>query len=68
MARALNDRVALTEADSGARDAVLFPELRDLLLDLLVLCDEGGIVLLGKRVHHLGAPEGEAVDVTSDVG
>src|SRR6266511_854125 len=68
VARALNDGVALTEADAGAGDAVLFPELRDLLLDLLMLRDEGGIVLLGKRVHHLRAAKSEAVDVVSDVG
>src|SRR6266540_6286093 len=68
VARALDDGVTLAEADAGAGDAVLFPELRDLLLDLLVLRDESGIVLLRERVHHLRAPEGEAVDVVSDVG
>jgi hypothetical protein len=65
---ALDDLVTFTEADAGALDAVLFPELRDLVLEPRVLVGEGPVVLLAEDTQKLGALLGERFDLGSDVG
>jgi hypothetical protein len=65
---ALDDGVALAEANACSRDSVLFPEARDLVLDRLVLGHERGIVPLRKRVQQLGAALREAIDVQPYLG
>ena len=67
MTRALDDQVAIAEADVGAHDALLFPALGQLLVELLVLGGEGGVMAVGEPVEHLGATVAEAVDVLLDL-
>ena len=67
MAGALDDLVALAEADACAGDAVLFPQLRDLLFDRLMLRDEAWIVPLAECMQKLGALVREPLDVRPDV-
>ena len=65
--RALDDQVAIAEADVCAHDALLFPALGQLLVELLVLGCERGVVAVGEKVEHLGATVAEAVDVLLDL-
>src|SRR5438270_6545341 len=63
----LDDHVAVTEAQHGARVALLLPQLGDPLFELLVLALERPVELLGQRPHHLCAAIGEAIDLFSDL-
>src|SRR6201987_3724426 len=67
VAGALNDQVAVAEADRGTDLALLVPELGDLLLELLVLRGERGVVPLRELVQDVGTPVGKPVDLLLDL-
>ena len=62
-----DDPVAVAEADPGAGDAVLFPELVDPRAQCGELGCGCGIVPLREGVPELGAPLRRALDVRTDV-
>jgi hypothetical protein len=66
-ARPADDRVALAEAKLGPHRALLVPQCRQLLVEGVMLGDEGGVVGLGQRVEELGAALGELFDRFSDL-
>jgi hypothetical protein len=51
VARALDNRVPLAEANPGPLDPVLLPELGDLVLEARMLSREVRIVLLGEGME-----------------
>src|SRR4029077_13286504 len=57
----------IAEAQHGARVALLFPELCDLLLELLVLGLERGVKSLGQRAHDLDPAIRQDVDLLLDL-
>src|SRR5438105_15948729 len=67
VAGALDDLVTLAEADACSLDSVLFPQLRDLVLELRVLVGESRIVLLAEDTQKLSPPLGQRFDLGSDV-
>ena len=67
VAGALDDLVTLSEPDTRSLDPVLFPQLRDLVLETRVLGGESRIVLLAEHAQKLRAPLGERFDLGSDV-
>ena len=67
VAGALDDLVTLAEADSCTLDAVLFPESRDLVLEVRVLRGQSRIVLLAQDAQKLRPPLGQRFDLGSDV-
>ena len=67
VAGALDDAVALAEADTCSLDAVLFPESRDLGLEIRVLRGQSRIVLLAEGAQQLCPPVGQRLDLGSDV-
>ena len=67
MAGALDDLVTLTEADTRSLDPVLLPQLRDLRLEVRVVCGESRIVLLAQDTQKLCPPLGQRLDLGSDV-
>ena len=67
VAGALDDLVTFAEADACTFDAVLFPQLRDLVLETRVLGRESRIVLLAEDAQKLRPPLGERFDLGSDV-
>ena len=67
VAGALDDLVTFTEADAGSLDPVLFPKLRDLVLEARVLSGESRIVLLAQDAQKLRPPLGQRLDLGSDV-
>jgi hypothetical protein len=67
VAGALDDLVAFAEADACSLDAVLFPQLRYLVLEARVLGGESRIVLLAEHAQKLRASLGERFDLGSDV-
>ena len=67
MAGALDDFVTFAEADACTLDAVLFPQLRDLVLEARVLGGESRIVLLAEHAKKHRAPLGERFDLGSYV-
>ena len=58
VAGALDDLVTLAEADACSLDSVLFPQLRDLVLELRVLIGESRVVLLAEDAQKLRPPLG----------
>jgi len=64
---ALDDLVTLAEADACTLDAVLFPESRDLVLEVRVLRGQSRIVLLAQDAQKLRPPLGQRFDLGSDV-
>lgn len=64
---ALDDLVTFAEADACTLDAMLFPQLRDLVLELRVLRGESRVVLLAQDAQKLRALLGERFDLGSDV-
>ena len=67
VAGALDDLVTFAKTDACTLDAVLFPQLRDLVLEARVLGGESRIVLLAEDAQKLCAPLGERFDFGSDV-
>src|SRR5437016_5695878 len=67
VAGALDDLVAFAEADASSLDAVLFPQLRDLVLEARVLGGESRIVPLAEDAQKLRPPLGQRFDLGSDV-
>jgi hypothetical protein len=67
VAGALDDLVTLAETDASSLDPVLFPQLRDLVLEARVLCGESRIVLLAQDTQKLRPPLGQRFDLGSDV-
>ncbi len=67
VAGALDDLVTFTETDTSSLDPVLFPQLRDLVLEARVLGGESRIVLLAQHAQELRAPLGQRFDLCSDV-
>jgi hypothetical protein len=67
VAGALDDLVALAETDASSLDSVLFPQLRDLVLELRVLVGESRVVLLAEDTEKLCPPLGQRFDLGSDV-
>ena len=67
VAGALDDVVTLAEADACSLDSVLFPQLRDLVLEARVLGRESRIVLLAEDAKELRPSLGERFDLGSDV-
>ena len=67
VAGTLDDLVTLAEADASSLDSVLFPQLRDLVLEARVLGGESRIVLLAEDAQKLRALLGERFDFGSDV-
>ena len=67
VAGALDDVVTLAEADACSLDSVLFPQLRDLVLELRVLVGESRVVLLAEHTQELCPPLGQRFDLGSDV-
>ncbi len=64
---ALDDLVAVTEADHRPRVPLLVPQRGDLVLKMLVLRGELGVVSAGEPVQYVGSAIGEPVDVVSDL-
>jgi len=67
VAGALDDLVTFAETDASSLDPVLFPQLRDLVLEARVLGGESRIVLLAQNAQKLRAPLGQRFDLGSDV-
>src|SRR6476660_10102991 len=67
LAGSLDDHVTIAEAQHGARVALLFPELRDLLLELLMLGLERRVESLGQRAHDLDPAIRQAVYLLLDL-
>jgi hypothetical protein len=67
VAGALDDLVTLAEADTCSLDAVLFPQPRDLVLELRVLVGESRIVLLAEDAQKTRPSLGQRFDLGSDV-
>jgi len=63
----LDDLVAVAEAHAGLEGAVLVPEPRDTLLELVELVGERRLVSFGKKMPELGATLGRAVDLGVDL-
>ena len=63
MPGAPDDLVAVAEAGAGLQGAVLVPERREALLELVELGCERGVVALRKEMPELGAALGRAVDL-----
>jgi hypothetical protein len=66
-AGALDDLVALAEAQPRTRGALLVPEARDPGFELRVLSGERGIVALGEGMEELGAAFRQPLDLEPDV-
>ena len=67
VAGALDDLVALAEADACSLDSMLFPQPRDLVFQARVLGGESRIVLLAQDAEKLRPPLGQRLDLGSDV-
>src|ERR1700722_19415548 len=61
--RALNDQVAVAEADGCANGALLAPQLRVFHVRALVPCRKLGVMALGESLEDVGPLIGEPVDL-----
>ena len=67
MAGPLDDLVAVAEADPGPGEALLLPELCDLLFELLVLRSQLGVLAFGQLGQDVQPLPRKAVDLLFDV-
>jgi len=66
MARPLDDLVAIAEALLRTEGAVLVPERRDAILQLVELLRQRRLVAVGKQVPELGSPLGRGFELGVD--
>jgi hypothetical protein len=66
-AGALEDVVAIAEADRGTYEALLLPQPLDLFLELVELGGRFGVVTLGERMVKLGAPVARPLDLFANL-
>ena len=67
LAGSLDDQITVAVPQHGACVALLFPELRDPLLEVEMLRLQRRVVPLGERAHHVYPALRQMIDLLSDV-